>query len=276
MAVPVDHYAVMGNPIAHSKSPLIHTLFAEQTGQNLRYEAMLVEPGEFPEVVTRFFADCGSGLNITLPFKEEAWALAKRLTERAKLAGAVNTLWHDKDGVLCGDTTDGIGLVRDLIHNHQQPINGYRVLVLGAGGAVRGLLEPLLAENPAEVVLANRTVSRAQTLVEIFKTHGKISACGYFDIEGPFDIVINGTSSSLHGDIPPIPSSVISPNIVVYDMMYGDQDTIFMEWAKREGAERVFDGLGMLVEQAAESFYIWRDVRPKTGHVVKEIRQYLL
>ena len=276
MTVPADHYAVMGNPIAHSKSPLIHTLFAEQTGQSLRYETMLVEREEFPEAVTRFFAECGSGLNITLPFKEEAWALANHLTKRAKLAGAVNTLWKDKNGMLWGDTTDGIGLVRDLVHNHQKTITGSRVLVLGAGGAVRGLLEPLLAENPKEVVIANRTVSRAENLVDIFKTHGVISACGYFDIEGSFDIVINGTSSSLHGVIPPIPSSVIDPGTVVYDMMYGDQDTIFMEWAKREGAQRVVDGLGMLIEQAAESFYIWRRVRPETEDVTKEIRHYLL
>ena len=276
MTVPADHYAVMGNPIAHSKSPLIHTLFAEQTGQSLRYETMLVEREEFPEAVTRFFAECGSGLNITLPFKEEAWALANHLTKRAKLAGAVNTLWKDKNGMLWGDTTDGIGLVRDLVHNHQKTITGSRVLVLGAGGAVRGLLEPLLAENPKEVVIANRTVSRAENLVDIFKTHGVISACGYFDIEGSFDIVINGTSSSLHGVIPPIPSSVIDPGTVVYDMMYGDQDTIFMEWAKREGVQQVVDGLGMLVEQAAESFYIWRRVRPETEDVTKKIRHYLL
>lgn len=276
MTVPADHYAVMGNPIAHSKSPLIHTLFAEQTGQSLRYETILVEREEFPEAVTRFFAECGSGLNITVPFKEEAWALANRLTKRAELAGAVNTLWKDKDGMLWGDTTDGIGLVRDLVHNHKKPITGCRVLVLGAGGAVRGLLEPLLAEKPQEVVIANRTVSRAQNLVDLFTTHGVISACGYFEIKGSFDIVINGTSSSLHGDIPPIPSSVIDLNTVVYDMMYGDQDTIFMEWAKREGVQQVVDGLGMLVEQAAESFYIWRRVRPETEDVTKKIRHYLL
>lgn len=276
MTVPADHYAVMGNPIAHSKSPLIHTLFAEQTGQSLRYETILVEREEFPEAVTRFFAECGSGLNITVPFKEEAWALANRLTKRAELAGAVNTLWKDKDGMLWGDTTDGIGLVRDLVHNHKKPITGCRVLVLGAGGAVRGLLEPLLAEKPKEVVIANRTVSRAQNLVDLFTTHGVISACGYLEIKGSFDIVINGTSSSLHGDIPPIPSSVIDLNTVVYDMMYGDQDTIFMEWAKREGVQQVVDGLGMLVEQAAESFYIWRRVRPETEDVTKKIRHYLL
>lgn len=276
MTVPADHYAVMGNPIAHSKSPLIHTLFAEQTGQSLRYETILVEREEFPEAVARFFAECGSGLNITVPFKEEAWALANRLTKRAELAGAVNTLWKDKNGMLWGDTTDGIGLVRDLVHNHKKPITGCRVLVLGAGGAVRGLLEPLLAEKPKEVVIANRTVSRAQNLVALFTTHGVISACGYLEIKGSFDIVINGTSSSLHGDIPPIPSSVIDLNTVVYDMMYGDQDTIFMEWAKREGVQQVVDGLGMLVEQAAESFYIWRQVRPETEDVTKKIRHYLL
>ncbi|CAM3491785.1 shikimate dehydrogenase [Parendozoicomonas haliclonae] len=276
MTVPADQYAVMGNPIEHSKSPIIHTLFAARTGEAIRYEAELVELWDFKDAVARFFENKGRGLNITVPFKQEAWELASQLTERARLSGAVNTLWQDDNGELWGDTTDGVGLVRDITVNHQSTIAGKNVLVLGAGGAVRGVLEPLLAEKPAQVVIANRTVSRADELAKLFADYGKLTACGFTEAEGPFDLVINGTSASLQGECPPLPPSAITPDTIVYDMMYGATDTAFIQWAKDQGAVHTMDGLGMLVEQAAESFFIWRGVRPDTQEIVEEIRQYLL
>ncbi len=276
MNIAADQYAVMGNPIAHSKSPLIHALFAAQTDQLMRYDAILVDRYDFADAVTRFYDNCGLGLNITAPFKQEAWSLVSNLTSRAQRAQAVNTIWLDEDGMLWGDTTDGAGLVRDLLENYQQAIAGRRVLLLGAGGASRGVLEPLLEQNPAELVIANRTLERAETLAQAFKAYGEVSASSMEGVSGAFDLVINGTSASLQGEVPALPVSTINENTVVYDMVYGGHDTPFMAWAKEQGAGRVIDGLGMLVEQAAESFYIWRGIRPKTLNIVNEIRKYLL
>ncbi len=275
MNVSADLYAVMGNPIGHSKSPIIHAMFAAQTGEKLRYDATLVDVDGFTGAVEHFYSDKGKGLNITVPFKQEAWELADELTVRAQKAGAVNTLWKDDSGKVWGDTTDGLGLVRDIVSNHKVLITGKRVLVLGAGGAVRGVLEPLLSEQPSALVIANRTVSKAEDLVEIFKENGSVSACGFTEAEGPFDLVINGTSASLQGECPPLPASAITAQTVVYDMMYGADETVFNQWAKDQGAAQVFDGLGMLVEQAAESFKIWRGVRPDTSAVIAAVRAEL-
>lgn len=271
-----DRYAVFGNPIGHSRSPAIHTLFAEQTAQSLTYEAICAPMDQFAESVNAFLETGGKGLNVTVPFKEQAWQLASRHSERAQRAGAVNTLRLDADGELYGDNTDGVGLVRDLTQNHQVTLAGKRVLVLGAGGAVRGILQPLLAEQPAEVVIANRTVSRAQLLAEQFADLGKLSCSEFVALDSPFDVVINGTAASLQGELPPISASIITANTVCYDMMYGADVTAFNRWALDFGAAKALDGLGMLVEQAAEAFLVWRGVMPKTQVVIRAIREQLL
>ncbi|MFK0571392.1 shikimate dehydrogenase [Endozoicomonas sp.] len=272
MAGPVDSYAVMGNPIAHSKSPVIHTLFADQTGQNLRYTANRVETGGFQKAVEDFFKNGDLGLSITVPFKEEAWQLAEKRTSRAEKAGAVNTLWQDEQGQLHGDNTDGLGLVADLKENNGVPIKGARILILGAGGAVRGVLEPILAEQPAELVIANRTLSKAETLVELFPGM-PISSSSFETIEGRFDLIINGTAASLQGALPPVPEPIVDQNTCCYDMMYGSEETVFNRWCREQGAAKTIDGLGMLVEQAAEQFAIWRGVRPETGKVLDLLRR---
>lgn len=268
-----DQYAVMGNPIAQSKSPQIHAEFARQTGQDLCYEKILVPLDGFAQAVRDFFQQGGKGLNVTLPFKLEACQLAHVLSNRAKLAGAANTLLLGKDHRLYADNTDGVGLVRDLQQNQQIAICGKKLLVLGAGGAVRGVLAPLLAEQPAQLVLANRTLIRAQELANLFLKQGRIKALAYEKLNGQsFDLVINGTSASLSGDLPPLPDGLLSAEAACYDMMYGARDTVFMHWARQQGTVRVMDGLGMLVEQAAEAFYLWRQVRPKTQPVIDLIR----
>ncbi|MFT6916027.1 MAG: shikimate dehydrogenase [Motiliproteus sp.] len=270
-----DCYAVVGNPIQHSKSPEIHRLFARQCGQDLSYDSLEAPLEDFSQTVLTFFAKGGLGLNITVPFKEEAWSLAYHLTPRARLAGAVNTLYIDPAGQLCGDTTDGAGLIEDLIHNHLGRIEGQRVLVLGAGGAVRGVLEPLLQKRPQRVLVANRTVAKAQELAQVFTALGAISGCGFEAIEGTFDLIINGTSASLQGELPPLPAGVLAPGGWCYDLMYGAEPTPFMNWAEQQGAAKTLDGLGMLVEQAAESFQLWRGVRPETSAIITEIREKL-
>lgn len=269
----VDRYAVMGNPIAHSKSPFIHARFAEQTGQALHYDAILVELGDFDAAVTRFVAAGGRGLNITVPFKQEAWTLAGRRSERAQRAGAVNTLRVETDGILFGDNTDGVGLVRDLAGNHGVTLAGKRLLVLGAGGAVRGVLAPLLAERPAQLTVVNRTAAKAEELARLFADLGTIDGCG-FDALGDrqFDLVINGTAASLQGEVPPLPPRALAPGTVCYDMMYGAEPTPFLRWATAHGCAVTLDGLGMLVEQAAESFFLWRQVRPQTAPVIATLR----
>lgn len=268
-----DRYAVMGHPIAHSQSPRIHGLFARQTGEDLGYEALLVEPDSFAAAVHAFRIAGGKGLNVTVPFKQEAWALAAQRSARAERAGAVNTLYWEAGDILCGENTDGIGLVQDLAGNHQVDLQGRSILVLGAGGAVRGVLQPLLEAAPARIVIANRTPGKAEELASEFSDLGNVSACSFFDLAGDrFSLVINGTSASLQGEVPPLPAEIFAPDAVAYDMMYGREPTAFQRWAGREGAARALDGLGMLVEQAAEAFYIWRGVRPETAGVIAALR----
>ncbi|MDV3238516.1 MAG: shikimate dehydrogenase [Gammaproteobacteria bacterium] len=263
----------MGNPIAHSKSPLIHRQFAGQTGQVLTYDAILVDIGRFTEAVDAFRRDGGKGLNVTVPFKQDAWRLASRRTPRAERAGAVNTLWWDGDERLCGDTTDGVGLVRDLRDNHGIRIEGRRVLLVGAGGAARGVIEPLLAERPATLVIANRTPERAHELAAIFGGLGPITGCGFGELSGrSFDLAINATAAGLTGEVPPLPATVFAPGACAYDMMYGSEPTAFVRWSLAQGCARALDGLGMLVEQAAEAFFIWRGVRPDTAPVIARLR----
>ncbi len=267
-------YAVMGNPVAHSKSPAIHKQFAHQFGHNLEYTALWVDTDGFAEAVEQFRAEGGKGLNVTVPFKLEAFELADNLSDRARLAGAVNTLRFEPDGKIFGDNTDGTGLVHDLTKNLDVHLRGRKILVLGAGGAVRGVLGPLLKQNPAALVIANRTVSKAKELAKTFASSGKVEAVGYDDLVGKrFDVVINGTSASLKGEVPPLPVNLFASNAVAYDMMYGDKPTPFLEWAMLHGAETAADGLGMLVEQAAESYLLWRGVRPETKHVIAALRK---
>ncbi len=267
-----ERYAVIGNPIAHSKSPLIHTEFAKQTQQKLSYSAELVELGQVKNFVEEFTKNNGKGLNVTVPFKQDAFELANELTPRAQRAGAVNTLILKNNKVL-GDTTDGTGLLNDLTKNNQQIIKDKRILVIGAGGAVRGVLEPLLLESPENLTITNRTLSKAQQLAEDFKNFGAISACSFNDLDGQkFDLIINGTSASLSGELPPLPDKLFTENACAYDMMYAKDDTVFMQWAKQQGASVVLDGLGMLVEQAAESFFLWRGKRPQTQTVMQLLR----
>ncbi|MFC1588686.1 shikimate dehydrogenase [Pseudomonadota bacterium] len=272
----IDRYAVFGNPISHSRSPQIHTLFAQQTGQTLIYTAELAEVENFEQRVAAFVKNNGKGLNITVPFKQQAWQLATHRSARAERAGAVNTLIVEDDGRYFGDNTDGVGLVRDLTDNHQIELKDKRILILGAGGAVRGVIEPIMIEAPAELVIANRTLSKALQLAVDFADLGKISGCGFDELEGEsFDVVINGTSASLQGDLPPLPNNLFSDNACAYDMMYAARPTVFMQWARSHGATKVFDGLGMLVEQAAESFTLWRGGQPETRPVIDAIRASL-
>lgn len=269
-----DLYAVMGNPIAHSKSPDIHSTFAEQAKQDLVYAAMLVPIDGFKHAAEDFFRK-GLGTNITVPFKQDAYDFADELTPRAQRAGAVNTLAL-KDGKVVGDTTDGVGLVRDLIKNQQCELKGKKILVLGAGGAVRGVLEPLLEQGPGSLLVANRTASKAVQLAEDFKDFGNIQGCGFDDVdEEPFDIIINGTSASLSGELPPVPAAIINDKTICYDMMYSAKATVFNQWAESLGAAQCIDGLGMLVEQAAESFAIWRGIHPATESAIRNLRQQI-
>ncbi len=272
-----DIYAVVGNPVSHSKSPRIHSLFAAQTGEAVEYTAIQAPLDGFAQTVKTFFANGGKGLNVTVPFKEQAWQLADARSRRAEKTGAANTLYRDEQGRLVADNTDGIGLVTDLMTNADVALAGRRILVLGAGGAVRGVLGPLLAEGPAVLTIANRTVSKAEALVSLFQEEAGdtgLSASGFEEVTGPFDVIINGTSASLQGDLPPIPGSLVTTGTVIYDMMYAAEDTAFNAWARAQGAVRVMDGLGMLVEQAAESFRIWRGVKPATNTVIHELRQH--
>jgi shikimate dehydrogenase len=269
-----DRYAVMGNPVAHSKSPAIHKLFAHQLGHPVEYSAILVEPGDFRQAVEQFRAGGGKGLNVTVPFKPDAFRLADHLSDRAKLAEAVNTLKFEADGRVFGDNTDGAGIVHDLEINLDVPLRDKRILLLGAGGAVRGVLDPILRHRPKVLVLANRTVAKAKELARAFSAHGKIEASRFEDLKGKhFDVVINGTSASLKGEVPPLPVTLFARGALAYDMMYGDRPTPFMEWAMLHHADKVVDGLGMLVEQAAESYFVWRGVRPETRPVIASLRK---
>lgn len=270
-----DKYLVVGDPIKHSKSPQIHKQFAEITAQVLDYQAQRIAPGDFVKDVKAFFSNSGKGLNVTVPFKQEAYEFADALTERAKLAGAVNTLCVQNDGTVIGDTTDGVGLVADLTNNKNVPLSEKRILILGAGGAVRGVIQPILEQNPSALVIANRTVSKAEQLAKDFAHLGFITGCSFEAAKGPFDIIINGTSASLQGELPPLGDGLLAERSCCYDMMYGAEPTPFMVWAAEQGAANIIDGLGMLVEQAAESFYLWRGVRPETKPVIALIREQL-
>ena len=268
-----DRYGVMGHPVTHSKSPSIHARFAAQTGESLSYDAIAVAPGKFENAVAIFREQDGKGLNITLPFKQEAFALAATRSHRAEQAGAVNTLWFDENNQVCGDNTDGVGLIRDLSRSCELSVSSRSVLLVGAGGAARGAACALLDEDPKRLVIANRTHEKAASLVDELGKPSCFCATRFEDLEGEhFELVINATASSLEGQTPPLPASVVSGGTVCYDMMYGPSETAFVAWGKTLGARRCVDGLGMLVEQAAESFYIWRGVRPQTGPVLHELR----
>lgn len=264
-----DVYAVFGNPIAHSKSPLIHAAFASQTGQDMVYSTRLAPLDGFADAVAAFHSEGACGANVTVPFKEQAFSLSTRLTPRARAAGAVNTLRFDAFDIL-GDNTDGAGLVRDLTVNLGQTLTGKRILLMGAGGAARGVILPLLEQHPATLFIANRTAAKAEALVQAFTAQDTLSGGGYAGLGGGFDLVINATSASLSGDLPPLPEDVFAPNALAYDMMYG-KDTPFLAFARAQGA-RTTDGLGMLVEQAAEAFLLWRGVRPDTAAVMRLLR----
>jgi len=268
-----DKYAVIGNPIAHSKSPLIHSAFAEETRQDMEYGRILGDPGGFEEDVRGFFSAGGRGLNVTVPFKERAWRLCDERSPGAEGAGAVNTLVPLAGGRLRGDNTDGVGLVRDLAQNHGFDFSGKQLLLLGAGGASRGVLRPLLETGLAALVIANRTESKALELAAAGSALGPVSGCGLEGLAGQcFDLIINGTSAGLAGGVPDIPDECLAPGGWTYDMLYGDAPTPFRIWGTEHGAERSLDGLGMLVEQAAESFFLWRGVRPSTAPVIALLR----
>ncbi len=264
-----DRYTVFGHPIEHSRSPRIHAAFAAQTAQDLIYTAILVPLNGFEEALSAFGAAGGRGANVTVPFKEDAYRLATRLSDRARQAGAVNTLTLEGSEIV-GDNTDGVGLVRDLTLNLQYSLAGKRILVLGAGGATRGVLGPLWAMQPEDLFVANRTAAKAVELARMFGCAG-----GGFDAipDRPFDVVINATAASLAGEMPPLPAGVFAPGALAYDMMYG-RETPFLSFALAHGA-RIADGLGMLVEQAAEAFWLWRGVRPETAPVLAALRAEL-
>jgi shikimate dehydrogenase len=270
----LDQYGVVGHPVAHSWSPFIHGLFSRETGQSMTYRLYDFTPEEFHGRVRDFFKQGGRGLNITLPHKIAAVDVADDLTARAAHAAAVNTFAVRNDGTILGDNTDGTGLVRDLCDNQGIVITHRRILIIGAGGACRGVLAPLLALSPTEIVIANRTSERAETLAKAFEKLGATRGVGFRYISGGvFDLIINATSASLSGEIPAVPTSVIGPDTVCYDMAYGKSDTPFVRWALKLGCTRALQGWGMLVEQAAESFRVWRGMRPATAPVLAALKE---
>ncbi|BAK75635.1 shikimate 5-dehydrogenase [Pseudogulbenkiania sp. NH8B] len=270
-----DRYAVIGNPISHSQSPFIHTEFARACQLDIQYEKLFAELDKFEQVVAEFVAAGGKGMNVTLPFKGNAYRMATELTARARAAEAVNTLTF-RDGKVYGDNTDGVGLVRDIVENLDFPIAGQRVLILGAGGAVRGVLAPILEQKPAALTIANRTLIKAEALAHQFAAWGEINATGYEGLEGKtFDLVINATSTSLSNELPPVPYGVFTARTLAYDMVYSKGLTPFLKRAQSENAGMLADGLGMLVEQAAESFSIWHGVQPETRKVTNMLRDVL-
>jgi shikimate dehydrogenase len=267
-----DRYAVFGHPISHSKSPRIHTLFAEQTGQSLVYSAEDVPPGLFEPSVRTFLASGGKGLNCTVPLKELAFALADRRSPRAERGKAVNTLALQADGSLYGDNTDGVGLIRDLTLNLRIPLHGRRILLLGAGGASRGILAPLLEQQPAGLTIANRTLEKALLLAAEFRDLGPVSGCGFPELAGnTFDLILNATAASLSGKLPDLPENLLAVEGYCYDLAYGSRPTAFVQWGERAGAALSVDGIGMLVEQAAEAFELWRGIRPETRPVIEAL-----
>ncbi|HKT74693.1 MAG TPA: shikimate dehydrogenase [Steroidobacteraceae bacterium] len=273
MSEKTDRYGVTGHPVGHSWSPFIHGMFAKETQQPMTYRLYDFTPQEFEHRVRDFFTLGGRGLNVTLPHKVAAADFADELTIRAKHAGAVNTLAAQKDGKILGDNTDGAGLVRDLCDNLGLVIIRRRILILGAGGATRGVLAPLLTLEPVELVVANRTADRAEALATRFEKLGKIRGVGMQAIEGTFDLIINATSASLSGEVPPVPPSALGPETVCYDMAYGKTDTAFVQWARSMDCARAIQGWGMLVEQAAESFRVWRGMRPATTPVLAALKE---
>ncbi|WP_153101387.1 shikimate dehydrogenase [Paraburkholderia hayleyella] len=269
-------YAVFGNPVEHSQSPRIHTLFAQQTGEPLEYGRLCPSVEAFEQAVQAFFAEDGHGANVTVPFKLRACALADQLSARATAAGAVNTLRRDADGIY-GDNTDGVGLVRDIERNHGVSLAGRRILLLGAGGAARGVMLPLLECKPAQLTIANRTAATAQALARQFAAAASAAGCALLG-DGPqgvgrevYDVIINATAGSLEGAVPECDDRVFGSGTFAYDMMYGAQPTVFMQHARAFGA-RAQDGLGMLVEQAAEAFFVWRGKRPDSAPVLQLLR----
>ncbi len=271
-----DHYVVIGNPIAHSKSPAIHARFAELTGLQVDYQRLLAPLDGFASTVHDFIAAGGKGANVTLPFKLEAFALATELSERARIAGAVNTLKFEH-GHIYGDNTDGIGLVADIVRNAGVSLHGKRLLLLGAGGAARGALLPLLQEEPASLTIANRTLAKAQDLQQqasSLSDRCELQACRFENLQQPFDVIINATSASINDEVPPLAATVFGKDTLAYDMMYAAAPTAFLRLAASHGAQ-CRDGLGMLVEQAAEAFALWRGVRPPSAPVLAEMRAAL-
>jgi shikimate dehydrogenase len=271
----IDRYAVVGNPVSHSLSPKIHRLFAEQAQQQITYEAIELPIDNFAARIRELQGQGMKGLNVTVPFKRQAWEICDTRAARAETAGAVNTLVFKQDGEIMGDNSDGAGLVRDLTINHHSMIKHRKILILGAGGATRGILEPLLALGPKSLTIVNRRLEKAEDLVRDFQSIGKFNSCGYDDL-GPqkYDLIINATAAGLNNEIPPVTDSVLGSNSICYDLMYKlKEPTVFVLWAQSQGAARVFDGLGMLVEQAAESFFIWRGVRVETAAIIAELRQ---
>lgn len=268
----IDRYGVMGYPVAHSRSPVIHRLFALQTRQNLQYELLPVEPDKLGDAIREFGQSGGKGLNITVPHKTHAMDVVHRLSERAAAADAVNTLVFS-DGEIFGDNTDGVGFMRDLTENLGLDIANRNVLILGAGGATRGILGPLLEAGPATVTIANRTLERARKLVERYASFGNLSCCRFRDVPSDVEyaLVINATSAGLKGDLPPYPEDAIRPDTFCYDLSYGLTPTPFSRWASGQGATDSVMGWGMLVEQAAESFHLWRGIRPDTTTVLKQL-----
>ena len=267
-------YAVFGNPISHSKSPLVHGLFAKEFGINMEYRAVHVDIGGFEQAVSGFQANGGNGLNVTVPFKLNAWKLADQLTDRARLAGAVNTL--TLDDVVKGDNTDGAGLVKDIETNLGVPFVDTNILIVGAGGAVRGILSPILERRPNLLVIANRTKGKADELAKTFSDVGNVKASALEEADSiAYDIIINATPTGIHGELPQISPRIFENTKLVYDLVYGKHPTRFMEWAKENGVLQIADGLGMLVEQAAESFNVWHDVMPQTIPVLQAVREKL-
>jgi shikimate dehydrogenase len=268
-----DRYAVIGNPIGHSKSPLIHSEFARQAGQDMEYGRLLGNLEDFAVEVRRFFGSGGCGMNVTVPFKEEAWRISSERSAEAQSAGAVNTLSLGRGGQLRGDNTDGVGLLLDLTENNGFELAGKRVLLLGAGGAARGVLRTLLEGGPAELVVANRTAAKAEALAASSKGYGPLRGSGLDALAGGrFDLIINATSAGLAGKVPSLPDDCLARHGWAYDMLYGEGTTPFCRWGAAHGADRTLDGLGMLVEQAAEAFFLWRGVRPETGPVIALLR----
>lgn len=272
IASQIDVYLVVGNPIAQSRSPFIHTLFARQTMQQMHYQSVLIPEGEFHSYIQPFFQLGGRGCNITAPFKQDAYQFANCLTERAQLSGAVNTLKRLDDGQILGDNTDGAGLVQDLL-SYQANIESANILIIGAGGATRGVLKPLLEQKPKQVTIVNRTFEKSAELAERFKKYGSVKALPIDEVNEPFDIVINATSAGLSAQLPQISPNIFTSSTISYDMSYTNGDTKFNQWAKSFGVIQAFDGLGMLVGQAAESFTVWRGIRPGARQVLRELRK---